>query len=210
MSRHKKKKSRTGDESTLKKAVVGAVVLLVPAVGGLVGFAAWLAERDARAAFLDEFRERTNVYVELGKSSFIDVVERGHTDDNQSENMKEFRSVWPEFQSLLEQASAECPTEAVSISELRCANTKFFSVYDALEEKQELSIEMDRIRFAADCGSDAWVTLDKPFHELEREGRALHDLLRETRASAIRSIASCADVSFIAHGRQQILELFGH
>lgn len=142
--------------------------IVVAVVSGLViwwltGPNGLISQSEDREKLADEFLSKTTEYVEFAKKAWLDVIQRDYDDENKSKNQRRWEDeLWPQFKIVLKKVEEKCssPEVLAAISKLRCANTKYYYLYDSIEEDQNLSQEVDLERLREDCGTDQWRLLE--------------------------------------------------
>jgi hypothetical protein len=204
--------SGNGGKSPLFKLIitsVGGVLVSLGIVSGL-SFSAWQAELNTRKAVLQEFQDNTKDYILWGNKARIDVYEKGYDHLNKSKDMNEWEGIYyKNFTKVLERVGQECPDETNSVLKgLRCANTRFYSCYDAMKHKESFlkTVKDDRLklRLEEDCGTAEWSALtiigDRNEPEiLNQQAKEQYRELEAAQASAVRAIRAWSEMSHIKY-----------
>ncbi len=195
---------------------IGSVIVALGIVGAF-SFNSWQAERNARKELVREFSAITGAYVEYGKKARLDIVERGHYHTNKSEDQRKWEGqLFLDFKNVLGKVTQTCPAENASVlKELRCANTRYFSCYDAMKERQTLSQVVRADRLKADCGSAKWSALTRIGNKvdlkiLDQEAEEQFRALQDAQASAERAIVVWSELSFFEYLNYRARSFFVH
>jgi hypothetical protein len=171
----------------------GVVAALVVPLLGWAGMNRFVSQGDERAKLVQEFGDVSLAYVECGKRALIDVTQHHGSADAKSERQKKWEGeCWDSFRGVLTKVERACPDQSATFFELKCANTRFYALYDALDEQKAIADVLDPERLRRDCGSSKWsIAADDPDELRSLAERALVTLTVASTA-ARREAGACA------------------
>jgi len=183
----------------LSKTVGALVVVGVAALTAWLGIDRFIERPERRAKLADEFLSISTEYVDFAKKTWNDVSQRGYDDTNKSKNQRRWEDeLWSQFQVVVHKAERECqdPGTRSAMRRLRCANRKYYSLYEVVEEGQMLYEVVDLERLQNDCGTSSWSLLNQDISskslDLQSISRKLYGDLTRSRKQASEAVNKCA------------------